>query len=88
MVLKRWQAMQAAAAAVTNAETQPAVPRIALLPSVYDDPSSPSSAADEQPLISYGDTEMKDASSTQDDYVSVSFTFSLQQQQLTVSVYR
>lgn len=84
--------MQAAAAAAAAAEaemqpTPPSVPRIALLPSVYDDLSSTSTSpgACEQPLIQYnGDTEMEDA--PQDGYVSISFALSLLQQQLTLNL--
>lgn len=80
---KRMHALQAAATAA--AADTPTAPR-ALLPSIYDNPSSSStsphaSAADDQPLIQYngGDTHMEDAPNTQENYVSISFTF-LQQQ--------
>jgi len=93
MAFKRLQAMRAAAAAAAAQTNQPvplAGPRIALLPSVYDEPSSASTSpragpADQQPLISYdcGDIDMEEAdSSPTTHYVSISFTFS-QQPQLT-----
>ncbi|KEQ72255.1 hypothetical protein M436DRAFT_65021 [Aureobasidium namibiae CBS 147.97] len=86
MAIKRLQAMRAAAAAAaaaaqTNQPVPLSVPRIALLPSVYDEPSSASTSpragpADEQPLILYGDTEMEDAPSNQDNYSHSHTTFS------------
>jgi len=87
MAMKRLQAMQAAAAAA--AQTNQRGPRVALLPSVYDDSSASTSPragpADQQPLISYNcgdiDTEEADCGPTT-NYVSFSFTFS-QQPQLT-----
>jgi len=93
MAFKRLQAMRAAAAAAAAAQTSQPVPltgpRVALLPSVYDDSSASTSpragSADQQPLISYncGDIDMEEADSgPTTNYVSISFTFS-QQPQLT-----
>ena len=84
LAIKRWMAMQDEAAKKAQALPKPTAPHMALLPSVYDSPSSASTSpranvADEQPLIPDGDIDMGEAP----NYVSISFTFSQQPQQLT-----
>ena len=82
--------MRAAAAADAAAQTNQPVPltgpRVALLPSVYDDSSALTSPradpADQQPLISYnyGDIDMEEADSgPTTNHVSTSFAFPQQQ---------
>lgn len=77
LAIKRWMAMQDEAAKKAQALPKPTAPHMALLPSVYDSPSSASTspranAADDQPLIPDGDIDMGEAP----NYVSISFTFS------------